>query len=182
MVDYRIPGTSLSTFQEQDEQRRHTVAKLIEQFESHQYKEQVLQDMSQTQKINWFSKASQKLLKDINETEVFELCKNTAKQQCPDCNYFTEVEIVYCNCVRSLSKIEVLQHSKRTISIAARSTATLSERIPVEDQNMVKLRGSLCSSKQKTCYGKQRRKKSDNSRQVASTRKISMFIRGARYL
>ena len=43
-----IPGISLSTVQEQDEQRQHTVAKLIEKFESHKYKEQFLQDMSQT--------------------------------------------------------------------------------------------------------------------------------------
>ena len=34
IVDYRIPGISLSTIQEQDEQRQRTVAKLIEKFES----------------------------------------------------------------------------------------------------------------------------------------------------
>ena len=53
--------------------KRQTVAKLIEKFESHKYKEQFLQDMSQTQKINRFSDASQKLLKDMNQTEIFEL-------------------------------------------------------------------------------------------------------------
>ena len=46
IVHYRIPGTSLSTVQEQDDKRQHTVAKLIEKFESHQYNEQFLQDMS----------------------------------------------------------------------------------------------------------------------------------------
>ena len=63
IVDYRIPGISLSTVQEQDEQERQTVAKLIEKFESHKYKEQFLRDISQTQKINRFSEASQRLLK-----------------------------------------------------------------------------------------------------------------------
>ena len=58
-VDYRVPGISLSAVQQQDEQRQHTVAKLIEKFESHQHKEQFLKDMSQTQKINRFSEASQ---------------------------------------------------------------------------------------------------------------------------
>ena len=38
----------LSRVQEQDEQKRQTVAKLIEKFESHKYKEQFLQDISQT--------------------------------------------------------------------------------------------------------------------------------------
>ena len=102
MVDYRIPGISLSTVQEQDEQRQYTVAKLIEKFESHKYKEQFLQDMSQTQKINRFSAASRTLLKDVNQTEIFELCENTKKLQCPDCNSFTEVGIIYCGCGRNL--------------------------------------------------------------------------------
>ena len=46
IVDCRIPGMSLSTVQEQDEQKRQTVAKLIEKFESHKYREHILQDMT----------------------------------------------------------------------------------------------------------------------------------------
>ena len=42
IVDYRISGISVSTVQEQDEQRRHAVAKLIEKFESHKCKDQFL--------------------------------------------------------------------------------------------------------------------------------------------
>ena len=60
IVDYRVPGLSLSTVQQQDEQRQHTVAKLIEMFESHQHREQFLENMSQTQKINRLSETSQK--------------------------------------------------------------------------------------------------------------------------
>ena len=66
------------------------------------YKEQFLQDMSQTQKINRFSEASQRLLKDMNLTEIFELCENTEKLQCPDCKSFTEVGIICCRCGRNL--------------------------------------------------------------------------------
>ena len=102
IVDNRIPDISLSTVQEQDEQKRQTIAKLIEKFESHQYKNQFLQDMSQTLKINRFSEASQKLLEDMNQTEVFELCENTKKLQCPDCKSLTEVGIIYCRCGRNL--------------------------------------------------------------------------------
>ena len=54
IVDCRIPGISISTVQEQDEQRQHKVAQLIEMFESHKHKEQFLKDMSQ----NRFSEAS----------------------------------------------------------------------------------------------------------------------------
>ena len=102
IVDYRIPGISLSTVQEQDERNDKTVAKLIEKFESHKYKEQFLQDMSETHKINRFSEASQRLLRDMNGTEIFKLCENTKKLQCQDCKSFTEVGIIYCRCGRNL--------------------------------------------------------------------------------
>ena len=102
IVDYRVPGKSISTVQQQDEQRQPTVAKLIEKFESHQYTEQFLKDMSQTQKINRFSEASQKLLKNMDQTEIFELCEDTSKLESLDCNSFTEVGIIYCSCGQNL--------------------------------------------------------------------------------
>ena len=83
------------------EQKRQTVAKLIEKIESHKYKEQFLQGMSQTQKINRISEASQRLLKDMIQTEIFELCENSKKLQCPDCKSFTDVGIIYCRCGRN---------------------------------------------------------------------------------
>ena len=49
--------------------------KLIEKFENQRYKESFLQDLSQTQKINKFSKESQDLIADFNNTEIFELCE-----------------------------------------------------------------------------------------------------------
>ena len=75
IVDYWIPGISLNG--SRAGRTKTTVAKLIEKFESHKYKEQFLQDVSQTQKINRFSEASQRLLKDMNQTEIFELCENS---------------------------------------------------------------------------------------------------------
>ena len=62
------------------------------------HKEQFLQDLSQTQKINRFSEESQQLLADLNHTEIFELCENSAKQHCLDCNTFWEIGIIYCSC------------------------------------------------------------------------------------
>ena len=102
IVDNRVPIISLSTVQQLDEPRQHTVAKLIEKFESHQHKEQILRDMSQTQKINRFSEASQKMLQDMDQTEIFELCENSTKLQCSDCNFFKEIRIIYCSCGQNL--------------------------------------------------------------------------------
>ena len=101
-ADYRILGISISTVKLQDARRQNNVTKLIEMFEKHQHKEQVLKDMSQKQEINRFSEESQKLLVDMNHTEIFELCENSAKHQCPDCNAFSEIGIIYCSCGRNL--------------------------------------------------------------------------------
>ena len=47
--------------------------------------------MSQKQEINRVSEESQKLLDDMNHTEIFEICENSAKHQCLDCNAFSEI-------------------------------------------------------------------------------------------
>ena len=58
--------------------------------------------MSETQNMNRLSEASQRLLRDMNQTEIFELCENTKKLQCQDCKSFTEVGIIFCRCGRNL--------------------------------------------------------------------------------
>ena len=101
-ADYRIPGISISTVKLQDARRQNKVTKLIEMFEKHEHKEQCLKDMSQKQEINKFSEESQQLLADMNQTEIFELCENSAKHQCLDCNTFSEIGILHCSCGRNL--------------------------------------------------------------------------------
>ena len=107
-ADYRLPGISISTVKLHGARRQYNVTKLIEMFEKHRHKEQFLKDTSQRQGINRFSEASQKLLNEMDQTEIFELFENTAKLQCPDCNSFTEIGIMYCNCGR---KFEVQAES-----------------------------------------------------------------------
>ena len=58
--------------------------------------------MSQKQEINKFSEESQQLLVDMNHTEIFELCENSAKLQCPDCNACSEIGIIHCSSRRNL--------------------------------------------------------------------------------
>ena len=98
-ADYRVPGISISTVKLLDARRQNNVTKLIEMFEKkHQLEEQFLKDVSQKQEINRFSEDSQKLLDDMNQSEIFELCEKSAKHQCPDCNVFSEIGIIYCSC------------------------------------------------------------------------------------
>ena len=97
-----VPGFSISTVKLHDARRHNNLTKLIEMFEKHQQKEQFFKDMTQKQEINRFSEESQKLLDDMNQTEIFELSEKSAKRQCPDCNAFSEIGIIYCSCWRNL--------------------------------------------------------------------------------
>ena len=101
-ADCRVPGISISPVKLQDARRQNNVTKLVEMFEKHQHEEQFLKDMSQKQETNRFSEESQQLLVDTNHTEIFELCENSAKRPCLDCNSFTEIGIIYCSCGRNL--------------------------------------------------------------------------------
>ena len=109
-VYYRIPGIPLSAVQQQDTNRKDKVKKLIEKFENHPNKESFLQDFKQTKEINKFSEKSQELIADMNNTEIVELCETSSKQQCPDCNLYWEVGIVYCTCGRLMKFRHVLDN------------------------------------------------------------------------
>ena len=101
-VDYRVLGVPLSAVEQQDAHREDKVKTLIEKFENHSNKESFLQDFQQTKEINEFSKKSQDLIADMNNTETFELCETSSKQQCHDCNFYWEAGIVYRTCGRCL--------------------------------------------------------------------------------
>ena len=101
-VDNRIPGIPHSAVEQQDTNRRDTVKKLIQHFESHPNKESILQDFKQTEKIIKFKEKSQELIGDINNTEIFELCETSSKKQCFHYNVYWEIGLVHGTCGRCL--------------------------------------------------------------------------------
>ena len=119
--NHRNAGVPLSAVEPQNTTRENKVKRLIEQFENHKHKKSLIQDMRQTDKINKFSQESQDLIADMNNTEIFELCENSSKQQCPDCNAFWEMGIVYCSCGRNMesarSPTEFDQNNRDVTSI-----------------------------------------------------------------
>ena len=120
-VDHRISGVLLSAVEPQNTIRENKVKRLIEKFENHKQKESYLQDFSQTQKINKFSKESLDLIADLNNTEIFELSENYSKQQCPGCNLYCEIGIIYCSRGRNMkstrSPTEFDQNNRDVTSI-----------------------------------------------------------------
>ena len=116
-VDHRIAGVPLSAVEPQNTTRENKVKRLIEKFENHKNKNSLIQDLIQTEKINKFSKESQ----DLIDIEIFELCENSSKQQCPDCGAYWEMGRIYCSCGRNMkstrSPTEFEQNNRDVTSI-----------------------------------------------------------------
>ena len=82
---------------------QHCLQRALRKRENHKNKNSLIQDLKQTEKINKFSKESQDLIADMNNTEIFELCEDPSKQQCTDCNAYWEMGIIYCSCGRNMN-------------------------------------------------------------------------------
>ena len=93
----------LAAVEQQNTIREDKVKKLVEKFENHKHNESFIQDLKQTQKINKFSQESQELIADMNNIEIFELCKISSKRQCLDCHAFWEIGIICCSCGRNMT-------------------------------------------------------------------------------
>ena len=119
-VDHRKAGVPLSV-EPQKTIRENKVKRLIEKFEKHKNKSSLIQDLRQTDKINKFSQESQDVIDDMNNIEIFELCENSSKQQCPDCNAYWDTGIIYCSCGRNMksrrSSTELDQNNRDVTSI-----------------------------------------------------------------
>ena len=93
-LNHRIPGISHhSTVQQQDTNRRETIKKLIQQFENHSNKEFFLQDLNKTEEIYTFNEKSKKLVTDMDNTEIFDLCETFPRNNAPIVLYIEEMAL-----------------------------------------------------------------------------------------
>ena len=138
-VDYRIFGVLLSAVEQQDTHRKDKVKKMIEKFENHPNKESF---------VRVFSKESQDLIADMNNTEIFEFFENSVKQQCPDCNLYWEAGTVYCSCGRCPRISRNEKESTRATTMSCRYPAMLSIRRTSAEPDMDVTRPEKCYIKQ----------------------------------
>ena len=152
-VDHRISGVPLSAVEQKNTIRENKVKRLIEKFENHKHKESFIQDLSQTQKINKFSKESQDLIADMNNTKIFKLCDNSSKQQCPDYNAYWEMGIICCSCGRNTQSTrnptEFDQNNRDVTSIPG----------AVVEQSTELLKDKRCTTMRNRCLKKARQGK-----------------------
>ena len=89
-----IPGIPHSTVQQQDTNRRETIKMLIQQFENHSNKELFfLQDLNKTEEIYTFNEKLKKLITDMGNTEIFDLCETFPRNNAPNVLYIGKLAL-----------------------------------------------------------------------------------------
>ena len=74
------------------------VRELVKKIESHPHRQDLQADLQQSNACNPFSEKSKKMIQDMGNVELFELCETFPKVQCSECLLYWNQGIVYCTC------------------------------------------------------------------------------------
>ena len=94
-IDFRISGLPHSVVKQIESSR---VRDLIKKIENHPHRQDLQFDLRQNKAYNPFSERSKKMIKDIGNVELFDLCETNPKTQCTECLLYWSEGIVYCTC------------------------------------------------------------------------------------
>ena len=80
-IDFRIPGLSHSVVKQAENSR---VRELVKQIENHPHRQALQADLQQNNAYSPFSEKSKKMIEDMDDVELFELCETIPKVQCKE--------------------------------------------------------------------------------------------------
>ena len=86
------------------------VRELVKKIESHLHRQALQADLQQSNAYNPFSEKSKKMIRDMGNVELFELCETIPKVQCSECLLYWNQGIVYCTCGHLLRESETSRH------------------------------------------------------------------------
>ena len=102
-IDFRISGLPHSVVKQAENSR---VRELVKKIEKHPHRQDLQADLQQNIAYNPLSKKSKKIIKDMGNIELFELCETNLKAQCKECLLHWYQGIVYCICGHLLKESE----------------------------------------------------------------------------
>ena len=70
----------------------------MKKIESHPHRQDLQADLQQSNAYNPFGEKSKKMIQDMGNVELFELCETIPKVQCSECLLYWNQRIVYCTC------------------------------------------------------------------------------------
>ena len=82
------------------------VRELVKKIENHPRRQDLQADLPQNNAYNPFSEKSKKMMKDMGNVELFELCETIPKVHCKECLLYWSQGIVQCTCGHLLKESE----------------------------------------------------------------------------
>ena len=106
-IDFRVSGLPHAVVKQAENFR---VRELVKKIESHPHRQALQADLQQSNAYNPFSEKSKKMIRDMGNVELFELCETIPKVQCSECLLYWNQGIVYCTCGHLLRENESSRH------------------------------------------------------------------------
>ena len=94
-IDFRVSGLLHAVVKQAENSR---VRVLVKKIESHPHRQDLQADLQQSNAYNPFCQKSKKVIRDMGNVELFELCETIPKVQCSECLLYWNQGIVYCTC------------------------------------------------------------------------------------
>ena len=94
-IDFRVSGLPHAVVKQAEISR---VRELVKKIENHPHRQDLQADLQQSNAYNPFSEKSKKMIKDMGNVELFDLCETIPKAQCKECLLCWNQGIVYCTC------------------------------------------------------------------------------------
>ena len=93
--DFRVSGLPHAVVKQAETSR---VRELVKKIESHTHRQDLQTDPQQSNVYNPFSEKSKKMIRDMDNVVLFELCETIPKVQCKECLRYWNQGIVCCRC------------------------------------------------------------------------------------
>ena len=106
-IDFRVSGLPHAIVKQAENFR---VREIVKKIESHPHRQALQADLQQSNAYNPFSEKSKKMVRDMGNVELFELCQTIPKVQCSECLLYWNQGIVYCTCGHLLRESEPSRH------------------------------------------------------------------------
>ena len=95
VIDFRISGLPHAVAKQAENSR---VRELVKKIENHPHRQALQDDLQQSNAYNPLSEKSKKMIKDMGNVELLELCETIPKVQCKECLLCWNRGIVFCTC------------------------------------------------------------------------------------
>ena len=102
-IDFRISGLPHSVVKQAENSR---VRELVKKIKNHPHRQDLQADLQQNNAFNPCSEKSKKMIKDMGNVELFQVCETNPKVQCKECLLYWNRGIVCCTCGHLLKESE----------------------------------------------------------------------------